>query len=197
MPGDIQQPPTGRVIDFQLEAISRLKAQVTALGSSNAELLAQSRGVADADQRLFAAVLAAMDADGLEHLIHIVTADWVDMLGMDAVVLALESGGQRFNLTASGIQLLAADGLVALLPHGQPLRIESVDRGVPLFGPLAPLVRRQALVRFGGSGARPAGLLALGTRQPEALSLHGGSVGLLFLAQVVERCIDRWLSLTP
>jgi uncharacterized protein len=190
------QPP-GNVIDFQSEALGRLRARVSALDSSNAELLAHSRDHQTSDHRLFTAVLAALDAGGLDHLIHIVTADWVDILRVDVVALALESAGQRVNLSTSGIQFLAAGGLDDLVPAEALVRVEAVDQGAQVFGPAASLVRSQALVRFGGEGAAPVGLLGLGSREETGFAGHGGSVGLLFLAQVLERCLVRWLSQTP
>lgn len=191
MPED--PPRSGNVIDFQTEALGRLRAQVTQLSSSNAQLLHHSREQQGIEQRLFTAVLAALDAEGLDHLIHVITADWVDMLGVDAVVLALESGGQRFTMTGTGIQRLAADGLEQLLPDAQLLSCAQVESGAEVFGPAAPLVRAQAFVRIGDA---PAGVVALGSRDSEAFAGHGTRAALLFLGQIVNRCLIRWLDQT-
>ena len=43
------------------------------------------------------AVLAAIEADGLEALFHIVTQEWPQILGLDAVALALFVGDKGFR----------------------------------------------------------------------------------------------------
>src|SRR5690554_4246933 len=117
-----------KVIDFETHAIGRLRARVAALGEANADLLAHARGRNGAAAQVHAATLAAMDAEGLDHLIHVVTQDWVDMLGVDAVALSLDP---------------AAAGT-----DGPGVLLRGVAQGAPLFGPAAPLIRCEALIRL-------------------------------------------------
>lgn len=95
------------VIDFQKEAIGRLRARVAELDGANDSLLAVTRGHRGAAAMVHRAVLAALDADGLDHLVHVIIADWVDILGLDVIVLALESGRQHIRMGTGGIRFLA------------------------------------------------------------------------------------------
>jgi uncharacterized protein len=181
------------VVDFQTHAIARLRDRVAALDSDRQAILEQTRDHRGAEEQVQAAVLAALDAEGLDHLIHVITADWVDMLGMDSVALALVSGRQAVKLTTTGVHFLKSTDLRVLMPGSAPLLLQSVPEGAALFGPAAHLVRSQALIRLNGSAPLPQGVLALGTREDHCFEGMSHTRPLLFLGAVVERCLKRWL----
>jgi uncharacterized protein len=181
------------VIDFQTAALNVLRERVAALDSDRQSILDQARGHRGAEAQVHEAVLAALDAQGLEHFIHVITADWVDMLGMDAIVMALRTGQQGMRLSSTGVQFLKANDLRLLMPGSQPLMLQSVAQGADIFGPAAPLVRSQALVRLAGTAPMPSGVLALGTRTDHGFDGTTHSAPLQFLGAVAERCLRRWL----
>lgn len=185
-----------KVIDFQANAMARLRAKVAALDEANADLLAYARGHTGAVAQIHAAALAAMDADGLDHLVHIVTQDWVDILGVDAVALALVTRSQAIRASAPSLQLLSAEALSEAFAGGPDITLRAVERGADVFGPMADLIRSEALVRLQMPKPMPAGMLALGARAAHSFEGgHGGEL-LAFLGNVVSRMITRWL-LTP
>lgn len=181
------------VVDFQTQAIARLRDRVQALDTDREAILAQARDHRGAEAQVQAAVLAALDAENMEHLIHTITADWVDILGIDAVVLALRSGKQGMRMTATGIQFLKSNDLKLIMPGRQPLLLQSVTNGAELFGPAASLVKSQALIRLRGEAPFPEGVLALGSRSEHSFEGMTHSGPLIFLGAVVERCLKRWL----
>src|SRR3546814_6954921 len=71
----------GQVISFRDNALIELREKVAALDEANADLVAFARGHSGAVSQIHAAALSALDAEGLDHLIHIVTQDWPDSLG--------------------------------------------------------------------------------------------------------------------
>ncbi|MBA4759817.1 DUF484 family protein [Sphingosinicella sp.] len=185
------------VLDFQSEALVRLRTRVAALGEANSDLLAYARGHAGAVQQIHAAALAAMDATDFEHLIHVVTQDWVDILRIDAVGLGLTTSGQGIRASASGVQFVDPEQVELwchLLPVGQA---RSVKHGSPVFGPAADLIRSEALIALKPTPPAPTGIIALGSRAPHNFGDYHGNELLAFLGDVVSRMIARWMQIEP
>lgn len=185
----------GQVIDFQDRAVATLRARVAEVEEANQDLIAFARGHSGAVAAIHAAVLAAIEATGLEHLIHTVTQDWPDLLGVDAVAIALHVGETGIRADADGLQFVdrrviarVARGIDGVVLHG-------VERGHPLFGPAAPLIRAEALVRLDNPAPLPCGLLALGQRAAQRFETRHGSELLGFLGGTLARTVGRWLLL--
>lgn len=186
------EPP--KIIDFQFEAMSRLRAQVDALGEAHASLLQFARSHGDSQSRIHTAVLAAMDAGSPEHFIHVLTQDWVDILGVDAVAVALETNPEAVRLAPPGLQFIGPGLLGAWLDGGSAVSARDVEIGLPLFGPAAGLIKSQALVRLPMNDRWPRGVLALGSRSPHAFDGLGNVELLSFLGAVCARCLNHWLN---
>jgi uncharacterized protein len=186
-----------KIVDFQTEALGRLRKQVAALGEEREELLAFARGNQGAAAQIHTAVLAVMDADGLDHLIHTITADWVDILGLDAIALLLESGKQQVRATTTGMQLLKGAEFKKLMPGTSTVLMESTPDGSPAFGPAEKLIRSQALIRLHLPTPLSTGILALGSRQDHSFDGVSSTSLLGFLGAVVERCLTRWMTAKP
>jgi uncharacterized protein len=191
------KPQAANVVDFQVEALGRMRTKMARLDEEHAQLLAFARGNQGATAQVQTAVLAALDADSFEHLIHIVTADWVDILGLDGVVVLLETGNQHMRATASGIQLMKSGDIAKLMPGDAPVILESTPNGAPAFGPVASLVGSQALIRLSLAKPLPNGVLALGSRQDHSFEGVASTALLTFLGAVLERCLTRWMTTTP
>jgi uncharacterized protein YigA (DUF484 family) len=186
-----------KVIDFQANAVARLRARVAALDEANADLLAYARGHTGAVAQIHAAALAALDAQDFDHLIHVVTQDWVDILSVDAVALAVVDGAQAIRAGAHGLQVVDGAQLAGLLDGGPDVLLRAVPRGAEVFGPAADLIRSEALIRLRPSPPLPVGILALGAREMHNFEGgHGGEL-LAFLGSIVARMIDRWLPIRP
>src|SRR5215217_7396271 len=94
----------GRVIPFEERAVAHLRQRLGAVEEANQDLLAFARGHSGAVASIQEAVLAALEADSIESLLHIVTQEWPLILRIDAVALSLIVGGQGFRADGEGVQ---------------------------------------------------------------------------------------------
>ena len=183
----------GKVISFEERAVARLRERLGAVEVANQDLLAFARGHSGAVASIHEAILAALEADSLEALFHVVAHEWPLILGLDSVALALVVGEQGFRADADGVQFVAPQ-IVAKATDGiNGVVMRNVGRGHPLFGPACTLIRSEALVRIDSEQPLPFGLLALGQRAEQPLDGRHGSELLLFLGRSLAAIIRRWL----
>jgi uncharacterized protein YigA (DUF484 family) len=182
-----------QVIPFQDHALAQLRARVAAAEEANQDLIAFARGHSGAVAAIHEAVLAVIEAEGLDHLIHIVTQEWPQMLGLDAVAMALFAGDVGIRADASGLQFVDPRVIARSIAGVDGVVLRAAERGHPLFGPACELIRAEALVPLKAQPPLPNGLLALGQRGGQGFETRHGSELLLFLGAVLMRCMDRWL----
>jgi uncharacterized protein YigA (DUF484 family) len=183
----------GTVINFEDRAVANLRARVAAAEEANQDLIAFARGHSGAVASIHAAVLAAVEAEGFDHLIHIVTQEWPQILGLDAVAVALFVGDKGMRADASGLQFVDPRVIRRSIAGFDGVVLRGVKRGHPLFGPACDLIRAEALVRLDSEAPLPSGLLALGQREEQGFETRHGSELLVFLGRVLTRCMGRWL----
>jgi uncharacterized protein YigA (DUF484 family) len=183
----------GRVIPFEERAVARLRERLGAVEEANQDLLAFARGHSGAVASIHEAVLAALEADALESLFHVVTQEWPLILGLDSVAMALVVGDQGFRADADGVQFVAPQLVEKAMAGIDGVEMRNVGRGHPLFGPACSLIRSEALVRIDADRPLPYGLLALGQRAEQPLDGRHGSELLLFLGRGLASMIRRWL----
>jgi uncharacterized protein YigA (DUF484 family) len=183
----------GTVISFEDRAVASLRARVAAAEEANQDLIAFARGHSGAVASIHEAVLSAVDAEGLDHLIHIVTQEWPQILGLDAVALGLFIGDKGLRADASGLQFVDPRIVERSMEGLDGVVLRGVKRGHPLFGPACSLIRAEALVRLDTAPPLPSGLLALGQRAEQGFETRHGSELLVFLGRVLTRCMGRWL----
>ena len=182
-----------KVISFEEKAVANLRARVAAAEEANQDLIAFARGHSGAVHSIHEAVLAAIEAEGFDHLIHIVTQDWPQILGLDAVAVALFAGDKGMRADASGMQFVNPRVIEKSVNGFEGVVMRGVKRGHPLFGPACELIRAEALVRLDSEAPLPNGLLALGQRSAQGFETRHGSELLVFLGRVLTRCMGRWL----
>jgi hypothetical protein len=183
----------GKVINFEDRAVAKLRARVAAAEEANQDLIAFARGHSGAVASIHEAVLAAIEAEGFDHLIHIVTQEWPQILGLDAVAVALFAGDKGVRADASGLQFVDVRVIQRSLEGLDGVVLRGVGRGHPLFGPACELIRAEALVRLDSEPPLPSGLLALGQREAQGFETRHGSELLMFLGRVLTRSMGRWL----
>ncbi len=183
----------GKVIDFEDRAMASLRRRVAEVEEANQDLIAFARGHSGAVSAIHEAVIAAVDAEGLDHLIHIITHHWPDVLGVDAVALALFVGDKGIRADMSGLQFVESRMIERAIAGIEGVVLRGVERGHPLFGPASELIRTEALIRLDGEAPLPSGLLALGQRRAQGFETRHGSELLLFLGRVTTRMMGRWL----
>ena len=183
----------GKVIPFEERAVARLRERLGAVEEANQDLLAFARGHSGAVASIHDAMLAALEADGLEALFHIVTQEWPLILGLDSVALALVVGEQGFRADADGVQFVAPQLVDKAMLGIDGVEMRNVGRGHPLFGPACSLIRSEALIRIDSDRPLPYGLLVLGQRTEQKVDGRHGSELLLFLGRGLASMIRRWL----
>ena len=183
----------GKVISFEERAVARLRARLGAVEEANQDLLAFARGHSGAVASIHDAMLAALEADGLDTLFHVVTQEWPLILGLDAVAVALVVGGQGFRADADGVQFVAPQLVDKAMKGIDGVEMRNVGRGHPLFGPASGLIRSEALIRIDAERPLPHGLLVLGQRAAQQVDGRHGSELLLFLGRGLAAIIRRWL----
>jgi uncharacterized protein len=191
----------GNVVDLQRAMVERLQREVSRLGTYQTELLTLNQANQATQAQVHASVLALVEAQSFAHLIDTVTGTLPRLLDIDVATLCVERGGTSpKQVKTEGVYVIPAGRVAQLLGQDRNilLRPESAgpDGAEPtMFGPHAHEVRSDALVRLKPSSDAPAGLLALGSREPEKFHPGQGTELLGFLARVLERCIRGWLGL--
>jgi uncharacterized protein len=184
----------GQVIPFEERAVATLRERLGAAEEANQDLIAFARGHSGAVASIHAAVLAAMEADSVERLLHVVTQEWPLILGIDAVALSLIVGDQGFRADGSGVQVLDPQILARAIDQVDGVEMRTVERGHPLFGPACDLIRAEALIRIDSEPPLPGGLLVVGQRAELSLDARHGSELLMFLGRSVAVMIRRCLT---
>jgi uncharacterized protein len=186
------------VVDLRTFVIERLKAKTRQLERTNGEIVTISRANLTGQSRVHAAALALLEATTFEALIQAVTTDLAVLLGVDVVVLAVESEGDDAlpGRLVSGVQMIPRGETDRLLGAGRDVVLTArTFESRPIFGPAADLVRSEALLRLHPSTYCPTGVLAIGARTEGTFDPGQGTELLAFLGRVVELCIRTWLGL--
>lgn len=184
----------GRVIQFEERAVAQLRSRLGAIEEANQDLIAFARGHSGAVSAIHSAILAALEADSVEDLLHVVTQEWPLILGIDAVALSLIVGEQGFRADCNGVQGVEPQLLRRAIDQVVGVEMRAVERGHPLFGPACDLIRAEALIRIDCEPPLPVGLLALGQRTSQQLDARHGSELLLFLGRSLAAMLRRWLT---
>jgi len=182
-----------QVIPFEERAVARLRERLGAAEEAKQDLLAFARGHSGAVASIHEAVLAAMEADGLDELFHVVTQEWPLILGLDSVALTLVVSGQGFRADADGVQFVEPQLVDKAMIGIDGVEMRNVGRGHPLFGPACSLIRSEALICIYANQPLPYGLLVLGHRSEQTVDGRHGSELLLFLGSSLAAMIRRWL----
>lgn len=182
------------VIPFEERAVAQLRHRLGEAVEANQDLIAFARGHSGAVASIHEAVLAAIDADSVEGLLHVVTQEWPLILGIDAVAVSLIVAGKGFRADGNGIQMVEPSILRKSIDAIDSVQMRKVKRGHPLFGPACDLIRAQALIRVESEPPFPVGLLALGQRASHRLDARHGSELLLFLGKTLAAIIRKWLT---
>jgi hypothetical protein len=175
--------------------VAHLRQRLGAVEEANQDLIAFARGHSGAVSSIHAAVLAAIDAESIESLLHVVTQEWPLILGIDSVALSLIVGKRGFRADGGGVQHVDPALLHRAIDRVQGVEMRTVKRGHPLFGPACDLIRAEALVRIDCEPPLPCGLLALGQRAELTLDARHGSELLMFLGKSLAAMIRKWLTI--
>jgi hypothetical protein len=182
------------VIPFEERAVAHLRERLGEAQEANEDLIAFARGHSGAVASIHDAVLAAIETDGVDSLLHVVTQEWPLILGIDAVALSLIVGDKGFRADGSGIHEVDPAIIRRSIEGVDGVELHQVERGHPLFGPACDLIRAEALIRIECEPPLPIGLLALGQRAELSLDARHGSELLMFLGRTLAVMIRKWLT---
>ena len=182
------------VVDMQVFLIERLQAELRTLKRQCETLVAGGRDYLACQNRIHAAVTLLIDATGLEHLVQIVTIDWLSILDIDVSVLGVESA-ERNGPAYAGVRCLEPKMVDELIGSGRAcVTGECWPAVLPLFGAAATLVRSHALLRLDLGDQVPDSLLALGSRRSDRFPDGQGGEILSFLARFLGYCLRARLT---
>ena len=183
----------GMIIPFEERAVATLRQRLGAAEEANQDLIAFARGHSGAVASIHEAVLAAIDADGFDELLHVITQEWPLILGIDAAAIALVVGNQGFRADANGVQFVAPQLLERTMESIDGVSLRNVEQGHPLFGPACSLIRSEAMIRIEAEAPLPTGLIVLGQRSEQRLDGRHGAELLMFLGNSVAAIMRRWM----
>lgn len=184
------------VIDMQSFIVERLKRTLARARSRECKLLAAGKDNLASQGRVQTSVLEILGARSFAHLIEIINKTLPDLLDLKAVSLCVETEEPLPGTHPAGVVVLAPGAIEDLMGAGDDIVLRANKPGErAVFGGSASAVRSVALLRLAFGPKTPAGILALGSGEPEAFHPGQGTELLAFLARVVEHCIRRWLSL--
>ncbi len=184
------------VIDMQAFMIERLRAANARLTEHQDEFVALSRRALSQQGEVNAAILAMLGAATFEHLIEVVTSDFLHLLHVDVATLCVENGAVGKPGARVGVHCLEPGTIDELLGRDRDIVLLADTAGdARVFDAGAGLVSSAALVRLGLGRGAPACILALGSRQTGRFQPRQGTEILGFLARVLEHCLREWLDL--
>ncbi|MFH1158316.1 MAG: DUF484 family protein [Pseudomonadota bacterium] len=184
------------VVDFQQALLEKLKSDKSNAQRVQRELIENVRANMNNQSRIQTAVLVVLEAETFEEFIESVTQDLPVLLDVDTVNLVIESTSREIPfINQSGIRFAKQGTVQKWLGAGDALLQSNINGHEEIFGPGAGLVKSHALVRLEISQNTPAGIIAFGSRDPEAFQPHQAVDQIGFLAQVVERCFRIWLDI--
>lgn len=184
------------VVDFQQALLEKLKTDKSNAQRVQNEIIENARANMNNQSRIQTAVLVMLESETFEEFIESITQDIPVLLDVDTVNLVIESTSKEIPfINQSGIRFANQGTVKKWLGDGDALLQNNISGHEEIFGPGAGLVKSHALVRLEISQNTPAGIIAFGSRDPEAFQPNQAIDQIGFLAQVVERCFRIWLDI--
>lgn len=182
------------VVDFQQVLVERLKSDKSNAHKVQKELIETFRANMSNQSRIQTAVLVVLEAETFEEFVETITQDLPVLLDVDTITLVIEATSKEVPfVNVAGMRFVKPGFVRSWLGDGDALLQPNINGHEEIFGPGAGLVKSHALLRIEISTNTPAGIIAFGSRNPEAFSPDQAIDQVGFLAQVVERCFRIWL----
>jgi uncharacterized protein YigA (DUF484 family) len=183
------------VVDMQRFVVERLRRQVDDLKASSASLVSTTRSNMSLVERSMECALALLYARDFSELAQVLNDDLPVHLGVDAVAIGFETDSVPAE-AGHIIRALSPGTVDALIPGDVNTRIRAETEGeTMLYGSAAGLVRSDALVALPDGEGLPAGLFAVGCRNPGHFEPGQGTELIAFLAHVARYAVGRWWTL--
>lgn len=183
-----------RVSDLQQFMNERLRRELEELRGCAEHLIGTQRTNMSLQTRTHEAVLAVLASQSMAELVQVL-ADLAELFEVDVISLCLETADEVIpDLATPGVMRLPRGCCAELLGEREVLLHGSASGDAAVFGSAALLVRSYALSRLQPGERRPAGLLALGSRDEHCFHTGQGTELLSFFTRVVEYAVQRWIA---
>ncbi len=183
------------VVDMQRFVVDRLRRQVDDLKASSASLVSTTRSNMSLVERTMECALALLYARDFTELAQVLHDDLPVHLGVDAVAVGFETDSLPVE-AGDIIKALPVGSVDALVGADITTRIRVETEGDPtLYGSAAGLVRSDALVALPDGEGLPAGIFAVGCRNPGHFDEGQGTELIAFLGHVTRYAVGRWWTL--
>lgn len=181
------------VVDFQNMMIEKLKGNLEDIRNSQGHLIDTSRNNLTTQVQVHEAVLALLGTDNIQHIGHIVTQDWPDMLHIDVIRICFEKDHKNQIPALKEVAPISRGNTDKYLGKDDIIQLRGdVDVSEEIFGPAKALVKAEALVRIPSTDHNPPGILAFGSRDADMFYPGQGTELLRFLGKSFHKCLIQW-----
>lgn len=185
-----------KVADFQSYMIERLKADKQEVLATTQEIVETSRANMTNQSRIQQAVLRILETKTLDELIHALTIDTINILGVDICAVIVESNGHDIpHVHFNGVRVVPPGTIDNWMAEKETLLEDNIAGIEAIYGGGAGLVQSQLLMRLEISPETPPALIAFGSRDANLFQAGLGTEHVRFLANVIERCLRQKLEL--
>lgn len=179
------------VVDMQKFVVERLRRQVDNLKASSEKIISNTRANMSLVERTLECAMALIYAESFSDIAQVMHEDMPLHLGVDAVSMAFET--DHLPVGAIGALKTLPAGAIARLVGTDAFRVRPDTQGeAAIYGAAAGLVRSDALIKLDAGDQLPAGLFAIGCRNPGHFDKHQGTELIGFLAQIARYAVGRW-----
>ena len=183
-----------RIVDFQNIMIEKIKKNLKDLQHNQGHLIDTSRNNLTTQAQVHEAVLCLLETEALNHIGHIVTQDWADMLHIDVIRICFEVDHPINPPALKEITLLQKGRVNEYLNQEDIiLLLGEANVSEDIFGPAKPLVKTEALIKIPKTKYNPPGILAFGSRDLDMFYPGQGTELLRFLGKSYHKCMIQWL----
>ncbi len=184
------------VVDMQMFMLDRLRDQLKRTDQREKSLLEAVEANSRIQRRVHRAVDALLAAQSFKELIRSVADDLPSLFDVNKVALCIETDEPLTDGTASAGLMVLPPGTINSFGdvHKLVLLLANTKGDKSIFGSSAGKIRSMAHLRLDFGATAPRGLLVLGSSEPETFDPSQSTELLTFFAQVIERCVQRWLN---
>lgn len=183
------------VVDFQNLMIEKLKTDLEHLRSNQGILIDNTRNNLTTQVQVHEAVLNLHDLQNFDHLGHIVTQDWADILHIDVIRICFEEDQKVSPPDLKEISVLPKHFVKKYMGKDDIIHLRGdVEASEDIFGPAKSLIKAEAIIKIPPTDHNPVGILAFGSRDADMFYPGQGTELLRFLGKAFHKCLVQWLT---
>lgn len=182
------------VVDFQNLMIEKLKTDLESLRSNQGILIDNTRNNLTTQVQVHEAALSLHDLQDFNHLGHIVTQDWADILHIDVIRICFEEDQGVTPPDLKEVSKLPQHFVTNYMGKDDIIHLRGdVEASEDIFGPAKSLIKAEAIIKIPPTDHNPIGILAFGSRDADMFYPGQGTELLRFLGKAFHKCLVQWL----